>query len=74
MHNTKTPENDLKLRTSSKNYSSQLKYINTVSTKMSTEEFSPLPKKNQLKNERCIKLTKKQKMLITLKGNYFIIK
>jgi hypothetical protein len=71
MYRAKTPQNEQKLRNSAKDQTCELKYINTVSTKMSNEDFSPQPKKKANKNQRCLKLTNKQKMLISLKGTKY---
>lgn len=68
MYCAKTPKNDEKFETKQNPYNSNLKYINTVSTKLSNEQFYQSPKKKLKKKERCLKLTKKQKMLISLKG------
>lgn len=68
MYRAKTPENEQRSRNSCRKQACKLKYINTVSTKMSSEEYSPQLKKRSEKRQRCLKLTKKQKMLKSLKG------
>ena len=69
MFYAETPKNESKNYRNKNKITEELKYINTVSTKISEEEEeNNFEIAQEKKKTRLIKLTKTQKMLITLKG------